>query len=534
MTKTILVIDDSATIRKMVDSHLSQEGYRVQLAPNGEIGIEMARELIPDLILLDHQLPGTTGIEVCRKIIQYPECRNVPFLVSSTLRKKAYVEYMDVPNVVDSLPKPFKPELLLMAVANALETGAMIMNSQANGTAVPEVVGEIDQPAFSGDFRWLGLREVLDFLNNGLKGGMLEVELPKSRVLFYLNEGRIQGVVSPSINAAEVADLLPEALKEFGPLLRFTLSSGASTQMEGLVELVDRKVVDPRMLRTLLRHQAAVLTRHCFQNQPKNFSFLPERKIPAIFARSPLDLCLAALLVDGALVCPEQELGPDDSSVGWLRNGLRGQNLDRTGLSAKHVQLLSHLDTTPRSSEELARRSGMPRDEVRRVFEGFLRAEWVERQVQVQAQPRLALVYEPDPQSASLVRAVLADPNNPWSGHVVRDHFGLQLLLKRRKPDAILIAVEGDQQLDLPEKLRQSELAAISATAGLIVPAGSTIPLTESLADSIMIRRPFSRADLIRTLDQISQQSQTASAAALPDSVVRSARVSSPRTVGAT
>lgn len=196
------------------------------------------------------------------------------------------------------------------------------------------------------------------------------------------------------------------------------------------------------------------------------------------------------------------------------------------------MQLLSHLDTTPRSTEELARKSGLPRDEVRRVFEGFLRAEWVERQVQIQAQSRLALVYEPDPQSASLVRAVLADPDNSWSGHVVRDHFGLQLLLKRRKPDAILIAVEGDQQLDLPEKLRQSDLAVISETAGLIAPAGSTIPLTESLADSIVLRRPFSRADLIRTLDQISAQSQATSAAGLPDSVVRSARASSPSPVG--
>ena len=108
-TQTVLVIDDSATIRKMVDSHLSQEGYRVVLAANGELGVSMAQEIRPDLILLDHQLPGTTGLEVCRKIIQLPECRFIPFVVSSTLRKQAYVEYMDVPNVVDSLPKPFKP-----------------------------------------------------------------------------------------------------------------------------------------------------------------------------------------------------------------------------------------------------------------------------------------------------------------------------------------------------------------------------------------------------------------------------------------
>ena len=65
-TFTILVIDDSATIRKMVDSHLSQEGYRVMLAQNGELGIEMARSSRRVLILLDHQLPGTTGLEGCR------------------------------------------------------------------------------------------------------------------------------------------------------------------------------------------------------------------------------------------------------------------------------------------------------------------------------------------------------------------------------------------------------------------------------------------------------------------------------------
>ena len=73
---------------------------------------------------------------------------------------------MDVSNVVDSLPKPFKPELLKMTVANALEVGAMIVSSQYNGTAVPEVVGETDQPALAGDFRWIGLREMIDFLNN--------------------------------------------------------------------------------------------------------------------------------------------------------------------------------------------------------------------------------------------------------------------------------------------------------------------------------------------------------------------------------
>ncbi len=533
VTKTILVIDDSATIRKMVDSHLSQEGYRVALAVNGELGIEMARELIPDLILLDHQLPGTTGIEVCRKIVQFPECRNIPFLVSSTLRKKAYVEYMDMPNVVDSLPKPFKPELLLMAVANALETGAMIMSSQANGTAVPEVVGEVDQAAFSGDFRSIGLREILDFLNNGLKEGVLEVELPRNRVCFYLKDGRIQGVVSSSFNESEVAKLLPEALKELGPLLKFTMSTGASTQMTGLAELVDRKVIDPRMLRTLLRHQAAVLTRHCFLNKLGHFSFMPERKPPLIFAKSGLDTCLAALLVDGALNCPTEELAPVDHSVGWSRHGLRGQNLDRAGLSAKHIQLLAHLDTTPRSAEEICRKSELPREEVNRILDGFVLAEWVQRLALIQSQSQVAIVYEPDPQSANLVRAMLADAENAWSGQVVRDHFGLQLLLKRRVPDVLLIALEGDRELGLPEVVRQSDLLATAQTIGLIVPENESVPVDAALREYKVIRRPYAKADLLRFLDQISQRATApVGKTEQRESIVRSSRVELPSVAG--
>ena len=138
-TTTILVIDDSATIRRLVDSTLSRDGYSVILAPNAEDGIEMAGEHRPDMILLDHQLPGTTGFDVCQILIADPELSKIPVVISSTLRKRAYVEYADLSNVVDMLPKPYTEELLLTTVGNALDTGQMIVSSQADGTAIPRL-----------------------------------------------------------------------------------------------------------------------------------------------------------------------------------------------------------------------------------------------------------------------------------------------------------------------------------------------------------------------------------------------------------
>src|SRR3954470_4738710 len=96
----ILVIDDSPTIRKMVECHLSQAGYRVAMAADAERGLEMARTLGPDLILLDHQLPGTTGDEVCRKLLESEATARVPVVISSAMRNRAFAQYTEFANVV--------------------------------------------------------------------------------------------------------------------------------------------------------------------------------------------------------------------------------------------------------------------------------------------------------------------------------------------------------------------------------------------------------------------------------------------------
>lgn len=495
-TQTILVIDDSATIRKMVDSHLSQEGYRVVLAPTAEAGLELVREVNPDLILLDHQLPGTTGLEVCKQIIQFPGCERIPFVVSSTLRKQAYIEYMDISNVVDSLPKPFKSDLLKMTVANALEVGAMVVASQTDGTAVPETVGESVEPGMSGDFGCLGLREVIDFLNNGRKSGMLEIETKHNRVWFFLSEGRIQSVSSSSFDEADIIARMPESLKELAPLLKFTMSSGFSSQVAGIVELLDNKILDPRLLRTLLRHQACVMTQYCFDNAPSNFNFYPKRDAPVMFKRAPLEMSLAALLVEAALTDPRRF--ESDDSVEWVRGALRGQNLDRSGLSARHVQLLSFMGSTAATVDEIATKSGLPCDQVTRVLNGFRLADWVVSQTRTEN--RVLIAFEPDPRAANTIKSVLQDTQNSWSGHVVRDEFGLQLLLKRTKADVLLIGVGSYDEPVIPEALRQAGIT-LPGIVLLTPESDGTSSLPAGLSAFATLARPFSAETLLKTIE---------------------------------
>ena len=344
--KTILVIDDSATIRKLVDTHLSPVGYRVVLAPNAEEGLQMASEVDPDLILLDHQLPGTTGYEVCCQLVESEQLRQIPVVISSTLRKKAYAEYIDLDNVVDMLPKPYTEELLRTTVANALETAAMIVNSQSQGTAVPEVIDQMDEAALAGSFACFGLRELLDFVNNGRKTGVLEVEAEKARIRFHLEKGRIQGVYGSGIDAAAVEEMvarLPKSLASLAPVLKMTISGRSCAEVDGFVQLLDQKVLDPRLMTKLLRYQAAMLVRIAFTQKLNSFRFEVGHASNTLHKNLPLDISLLALLVEGAIHADD---GSDEveESVTYVRRAIRGQNLDRAGLNARHMKVL-HTNT---------------------------------------------------------------------------------------------------------------------------------------------------------------------------------------------
>jgi CheY-like chemotaxis protein len=76
---TILAIDNSLTIRKLVDLVLKAGGYNVILAGKGESGLKLAQAHVPDLILLDYVLPDIPRIEVCRQLLADPATASIPY-----------------------------------------------------------------------------------------------------------------------------------------------------------------------------------------------------------------------------------------------------------------------------------------------------------------------------------------------------------------------------------------------------------------------------------------------------------------------
>ena len=81
MTPHILVVEDEDALSTLLHYNLDKEGYDVVVAADGEEALTLVSERLPDIIILDWMLPKISGIEVCRRLRQRSESRNVPIIM---------------------------------------------------------------------------------------------------------------------------------------------------------------------------------------------------------------------------------------------------------------------------------------------------------------------------------------------------------------------------------------------------------------------------------------------------------------------
>jgi DNA-binding response OmpR family regulator len=92
MLKKILFIEDESALQRALTGALSERGYQVLSALDGEIGARIAREELPDLILLDLILPKKDGFEVIKELRQNSATGRIPILILSNLEGSTEVE----------------------------------------------------------------------------------------------------------------------------------------------------------------------------------------------------------------------------------------------------------------------------------------------------------------------------------------------------------------------------------------------------------------------------------------------------------
>jgi len=121
---SILIVEDEDRIRKLIRMYLEREGYSVEEAEDGDIGLELAMENDFTLIILDLMLPGVDGIEICKKIRE--EEKTTPIIMLTAKGEEANrVEGFEV-GTDDYIVKPFSPREVVLRVKALLRRSSTI------------------------------------------------------------------------------------------------------------------------------------------------------------------------------------------------------------------------------------------------------------------------------------------------------------------------------------------------------------------------------------------------------------------------
>ncbi|MCD8554143.1 response regulator [Seleniivibrio sp.] len=109
----VLIADDELRLRKVVALHLKKSGFDVYEAGNGQQAVEMAKELVPDVIVLDVMMPEKTGLEACAEIKSVPELASIPVVLLTAMAESDDIKKGRDAGADEYLTKPFSPKELI-------------------------------------------------------------------------------------------------------------------------------------------------------------------------------------------------------------------------------------------------------------------------------------------------------------------------------------------------------------------------------------------------------------------------------------
>ncbi|MDH4474419.1 MAG: response regulator transcription factor [Fluviicola sp.] len=130
----IVIIDDEEDIRDILSYNLVKEGFTVFSAPNGKEGIQICKDELPSLVILDVMMPGMDGVEVCEALRKTPGLEQV-LICFLTARGEDYSQIAGLDAGADDyISKPIKPRVLISRI-NAL------MRRKDAATIKPAAIG---------------------------------------------------------------------------------------------------------------------------------------------------------------------------------------------------------------------------------------------------------------------------------------------------------------------------------------------------------------------------------------------------------
>ena len=120
MSKRIVVADDEAHIRHIVSMKLSNAGFEVLIAADGEEALDLCRAEQPDMLITDYQMPYMSGLELCMELRTDDQTRAIPALMLTARGFDIEPDEMAQAGISAVLAKPFSPREVLQKVKDLI------------------------------------------------------------------------------------------------------------------------------------------------------------------------------------------------------------------------------------------------------------------------------------------------------------------------------------------------------------------------------------------------------------------------------
>jgi len=207
-TTRVLIVDDSPTVRRLGELILSQQGYAVHTAEDGEQGLEVARRVKPDAILVDFVMPKMNGHTFCKLLREDKEMEDVPLILISSKGEAVGEAFEKEFGVVHYFSKPFEPDDLVNKLEEVLGS-VKVDRSEASSeeglagqapAAIENIVDKALRQYFQKDFPLLMRNVLSDTLSDAglvqkrgmvLSGDLSQVMLPD--IINFAYNSRLSG-----------------------------------------------------------------------------------------------------------------------------------------------------------------------------------------------------------------------------------------------------------------------------------------------------------------------------------------------------
>jgi CheY-like chemotaxis protein len=106
--KTVLIVEDELDMRIFISTLLETSGYQPLMTRDGNEGLRKAKDIFPDLIILDVMMPGEGGVQMYRQLKTDDSLCNIPVIMLSAVAQKTFSHYLNMVNarLKDPIPDP--------------------------------------------------------------------------------------------------------------------------------------------------------------------------------------------------------------------------------------------------------------------------------------------------------------------------------------------------------------------------------------------------------------------------------------------